>query len=167
MRNVPCKLTSQGSPKCRYIPITSMVGPPSTESREKAGRKIRKKKSGKSRGKNQEKSWEESREKIWEESPGKSREESRGKSRKKLKNCREKKSRKKSGKKSRKKSGKKKGLNERVAYLRKEIINSVTSVYKLLLFHVAKRASGERSSSPARRLNTLFPRIFKLSISLY
>ena len=27
LRNVPCKQTSQGSPKFRYIPITSMVGP--------------------------------------------------------------------------------------------------------------------------------------------
>ena len=27
LRNIPCKQTSQGSPKFRYIPITSMVGP--------------------------------------------------------------------------------------------------------------------------------------------
>ena len=140
-----------------------MVGPPSTESREKAGRKIRKKSREKAGGKIRKKVGK----KVGKKFGKKVREKVEKKVEEKVgKNCREKKSRKKSGKKSRKKSGKKKGLNERVAYLRKEIINSVTSVYKLLLFHVAKRASGERWSSPDRRLNTLFPRIL-LSISLH
>ena len=55
------------------------------------------------------------------------------------------------------------GQNERVVYLRKEIINNFFSVYKLLLLNVGIRVSGERSSSTARRLKTVFPRLFEIS----
>lgn len=42
-------------------------------------------------------------------------------------------------------------------------MKNVFSVYKLLLLNVGIRVSGERSSSTAGRLKTVFPRLFEIS----